>query len=693
MRRLIQAAGIGRTYQKGSAQIFSLQDIHLEIAEGEFLAIMGPSGSGKSTLLHILGCLDRPSCGAYHLDGIDLSQVDDTRLSHIRNQKIGFVFQSFNLLPQHTVLHNIETPLLYAPSTFRKHRTQPLSLGKELRSGIRERHVIAREIAGHVGLGHRLAHRSSELSGGEMQRVAIARALVTQPPLILADEPTGNLDSRTGREVMAILQSLHTQGKTIIIVTHERTIAEYAERIIFLKDGRIEREEQLRSRQSATTIIEPTPVRINDISPESDKVSRARLFSFSVLPVVIGVIAIAVHGLLLHKLRSFLSVLGIVFGIGAIITMLAAGAGARQEILEQIALLGTQNILVKAVMPSEEMPNTQTDRLSQGLIADDMARIAQVSPYISSLAARREFSLPIQYRQQILQARIAGITPEYQHTGHLALHQGRFLSWVDEQEMQRVCVLGAEIRQQLFAFHDPLGEMVKIRNEWFQVIGTLDNKAAQRKSASVIKIHDANNEVYIPLSASSVFVSTPPADAIQEIAIVVDQADHVDDVASMIKSVLKRVHHGAEDYEVIVPRELLKQRQQAQRVLNGVMGSIAGISLLVGGIGIMNIMLATITERTREIGIRRAIGASRRMILWQFLCETLLLTIIGGILGILLGIGGAYAISVFAQWRTIISLRTILLSFGISACIGIIFGLYPASQGAKMNPIAALRYE
>jgi macrolide transport system ATP-binding/permease protein len=700
---LIRLDQIERVYRKKTVDIFALRKVTLTIAEGEFTAIMGPSGSGKSTLLHILGCLDRPSKGSYHLDGIDVAQLQDPQLSDIRNQKIGFIFQSFNLLPQHTVLQNIETPLLYSPKIL------PSSLQKK---GISQyRWQKAQEVAEQVGLGKRLYHRPSELSGGEMQRVAIARALVNEPRMILADEPTGNLDSHTGQEIMTILRSLHKQGNTIIVVTHEQTVAAYAERLIFLKDGEIEREKKVSSQQSPVgspqSAVSGPQSAVGSLqsavsSPQSpvgsqqDNIVRLPT-AYSLLPTAYcrlrTAVTIALRGVLLHKLRSFLSVLGIVFGIGAIIAMLAIGAGAKQEIVEQIALLGTTNITVKAVIPSEDTVTTGKEQLSQGLTYGDVKRIAQVSPSIAHLAAVRILSSQVQHQRRLVQARIVGTAPDYQYTGNLSVRQGRYLTSTDETEMQRVCVLGPDIQQELFAFQNPLGEMVKIRNDWFRVIGTLENKTLNPKKTSSIQMNPINKDVYIPLSTSSMFVPPKESEMIQEITIRVDKADHVNDVARTIRAILTRVHHGAKDYEVIVPLELLKQSQHTQNIFNLVMGCIAGISLLVGGIGIMNIMLATVTERTKEIGIRRAIGASRRIILWQFLIETLLLTFVGGGLGILLGIGGAYFISVFAQWRTIISIQTILLACSISALIGIVFGIYPASQGAKMDPIAALRYE
>ncbi len=407
---LITMHKIDRIYQKGIVNIVALQHIDLTIAKGEFLAIMGPSGSGKSTLLHLLGCLDRPSCGTYQLDGVELATLQDARLSLIRNQNIGFIFQSFHLLPHYSVLQNIESPLLYAPP------------GKN--SSKQRRLFQVQEIAERVGLGQRLQHRPSELSGGEMQRVAIARALITHPRVILADEPTGNLDSKTGQEIMNLLQDLHQHGHTVIVVTHETSVAACAERIIHLKDGQIEHETittRTRRAERGKQKAESSREEAEENLPSADSLLS---MAFCRLPSVCDT---AVKGILLHKLRSFLSILGIVFGIGAIIAMLAIGAGAKQEILEQLAVLGTSNISVKAISPSEEQIFRGREQLSQGLTGEDVERLSRISPFILALAPLREIALPVQYQQEVIQADIIGTTPEYQQTANLRSNRGDFL--------------------------------------------------------------------------------------------------------------------------------------------------------------------------------------------------------------------------------------------------------------------------
>ncbi len=677
---LISMQNISRVYQKGELRIPALQCLDLSITAGEFLAIMGPSGSGKSTLLHLLGCLDHPSEGRFTLDGIDVAGLPDSQLSQIRNHKIGFVFQSFHLLPQYSVVQNIEMPLFYENTRLKE-------------DGTAQRRQKAEDIVERVGLRERLHHRPSELSGGEMQRVAIARALVMNPRMILADEPTGNLDSRTGQEIMRLLQELHEQGHTVILVTHEPDVAAYADRTIHLKDGRIEHDERISPapplEKEGTT--RSHTLRGNALSGRSASNSTPEPIPSSIPYALL--LKAAVKAVLLHKLRSFLSVLGIVFGVGAIIAMLAIGSGARQEILEQIELLGSRSILVKALPPSGEQVLRGREQLSEGLHPEDVRRIAAISPSISAIAPLRELSLSVQYQQNILQGEIVGTSPGYYHSASLELTQGRFLTAADLRDMRRVCVLGDEVRLSLFAFRKPIGEMIKIRNDWFRVVGILQNKAFSEKQRAMAPIENLTRRIFIPLSTSALFLQNQDSERIQEISILVNRPENVDTVARLIRNVLTRLHYGAQDYELIVPRELLKQSQQAQKVFNIVMSSIAGISLLVGGIGIMNIMLATVSERTREIGIRRAIGADRKMILLQFLLETLVLTLVGGVLGVLLGIGGAALISLLAGWRTLISIRTILIAVGISALIGIVFGLYPASQGADMDPIRALRYE
>ncbi len=660
---------VSRLYRKGAKSIPALQNLDLDIAEGEFLAIAGPSGSGKSTLLHLLGCLDRPTAGRYLLDGIDVAELSDSQRSRIRHQKIGFVFQSFHLLPQYSVLQNIEAPLLY---------DQAYCAQSRKRQG-RDR---AEKMAARVGLSKRVHHRPSEISGGEMQRTALARALVMNPCVILADEPTGNLDSTSGREIVSLLKELHQQGRTVVLITHDADVAACAGRIIHLRDGCIEREEQ---RVSPRAGLPKATDR--SIIPQA-KAGRDRA-----MPVAFALLDVAIKAVLLHKLRSFLSVLGIVFGIGAIIAMLAVGAGARQEILEQIELLGSNVLLVKALSPADKPLQRGREELSEGLSRADADRIAAVSPSITAIAPLRAVSLSVQYQHKLLQEEIIATSPDYYSSAGLELAEGRFLLPTDLQNARRVCVLGDELRQALFAFRNPIGEMLKIRSDWFRVVGTLKNKAVSEKQHLTTTLGNINRRIIIPLSTSSLLGHAVDSERIQEISMLTRRPDDVATVARLTRSILSRLHHGARDYDIIVPRELLKQSRQTQQIFNIVMSSIAGISLLVGGIGIMNIMLATVSERTREIGIRRAIGADRTMILAQFLLETLVLTTVGGLIGVILGLAGASLIGQLAGWRTLISWQSIPIAVGISVLVGIVFGLYPASQGAAMDPIRALRYE
>ena len=403
---------------------------------------------------------------------------------------------------------------------------------------------------------------------------------------------------------------------------------------------------------------------------------------------------IGIRSIRAHKLRSFLTMLGMIFGVAAVVSMVSIAEGARREAVEQIRLLGTNNIrvnqreLVGAALEAAEQ------RGSTGLVAADAELLAGSLSNLRGVAPIRFLDEPVLRGNRETVARVVATNEEYGRITDFLAKDGRFLSALDIATGKRVAVIGAEVRDALFGFRNPIGQRIRIGDQWFTVVGVMEPKTIQKGRASVIKLRNVNQDVYVPISTAA--LRLPDEDAgggLQEIAIQVDEPEQVVHTAKIVRRMLTRSHQGIEDFEIIVPAELLAQAQSTQRVFNVVMGSIAAISLLVGGIGIMNVMLTTVTERTREIGIRRAVGATQRTILTQFLIETVLVSTSGGCLGILVGSAMAKGIHLFAGWETVISVSGALLAFGISALVGVVFGLYPARRAARMDPIAALRFE
>lgn len=403
------------------------------------------------------------------------------------------------------------------------------------------------------------------------------------------------------------------------------------------------------------------------------------------------VVKIGIRSLISHKLRSILSILGVVFGVAAVISMLSIGEGARLEALEQIRLLGTNNIIVRALPLSKEKRLEAQQNLSMGLTDSDARRIKEISPLVDALAPITESQAVARFEDRESNVHLVATTPAFQSVANLRLTEGRFLRQEDMESHRKVCVLGWGKKEELFPHSDPLGKLINIEGQLYQVIGVLENRDLPKGKNLVVQARDINNDIYIPLMA--IFSSFSSEANVNEISIRVKDANQVLLAANVIKAILDRIHNHVNDFEIIVPQELLKQSQRTQRIFNIVMGSIAGISLLVGGIGIMNIMLAVITERTKEIGTRRALGANRLDILRQFLVETLVLTISGGMIGIFLGSAAAKIINFYVAWRTVVSINAIFVSFFVSVLVGVIFGMYPAYKAANMNPIEALRYE
>ncbi len=429
---------------------------------------------------------------------------------------------------------------------------------------------------------------------------------------------------------------------------------------------------------------------------------------------------IGIGGLVTHKLRSVLTALGIIFGVAAVIAMLSIGEGARQEALEQIKLMGVNNIIIRVKDITSQSLRGAKASFSTGLIVLDGKAIKEICPDVDYVVPQWEKTTAAQYRSERRDVKVIGTTPEYVDAFGYHVSEGTFFQKANVQSEDNVCVIGSDVKTTFFHFENPLGKEIKIDNQWFTIIGIMQSQMTPEKKIGGLQVRNLNMDVYIPISTAqmkmertkpgasgggvtffgggAVFFSsgdqTPlPRDLLDQITIKVTSEDKIEEATGIIQRIMQRRHFGIEDYEIVVPEALMEQSQQTQRIFNVVMGAIAGISLLVGGIGIMNIMLASVLERTKEIGVRRAVGATRADVLGQFLFEAVFLSIVGGMLGVGLGYTLTKAITLYAEWRTVVSVPAILLAFTVSAIVGIGFGYYPARKAAIQNPIESLRYE
>ena len=401
-----------------------------------------------------------------------------------------------------------------------------------------------------------------------------------------------------------------------------------------------------------------------------------------------------VDGINSHKLRSFLTMLGIIFGVSAVIAMLSIGEGAKQEALEQIKVMGMNNILIQDFqLETEDLASIRTN-FSRGLTYEDARSIGDICPLIDYATPQKEFNLTVSYKDKVTMATVVGTTPEYSEVLNFPVSEGSFVTYYDVANRNRICILGGGIKKDLFGFEDPIEKKIKVEDLWFTVIGVMIDKDIPAGKQGSIKTRNLNQDIYIPITASfKRFVSDPFASEIDQVTARVINEEKITEAANIIRNIMNRRHMGVPDFQIIIPEALLRQSQETQRIFNIVMGAIAGISLLVGGIGIMNIMLASILERTREIGVRRAVGATRMDILGQFIIEAVLISFSGGIIGIFLGYGLTIAIAFYADWKTIVSIYMLVLAFGVSVTVGLIFGILPARKAALLDPIESLRYE
>lgn len=643
----------------GNVEVKALVNVSLKIQAGEFVAIMGASGSGKSTLMHVLGLLDRPDSGQYFLADKELTKLPDLELSALRNRLIGFVFQQFHLLPRMTALENAELPLVYAGKRHLKEKAK-----KELEN---------------VGLADRMSHRPNEMSGGQQQRVAIARSLVNEPLILLADEPTGNLDSKSKDEIIAILKKLNRSGKTVVIVTHEKEIAVHAKRILLMRDGQIISDECVENGQvCAEDVAGEDRLVSSTLSAQHNISGQNKFLDYSKQ---------AVFAMLSHKMRSLLSILGILIGVAAVIAMLALGQGAKETIEKQLASLGSNLLIVLPGSAKVHGIAMQTGAVTRFTFSDVAAieklttQVARVYPAVSGRGQ-------LVHANKNWNTQVDGAGVNYAPMRSSVPQIGRFFNEQEVKMREKVAVIGTTVAKELFGEENPLGETIKINLVNFRVIGILPAKGASgwrdQDDVVVIPITTAMYRVFGKQYIDSIFVEARTPDIL-------------DETQELITNVIIKQHHlnkSEEDsFQIRNMADIKNTLEAATKTMSLLLGAIAAISLLVGGIGIMNIMLVSVTERTREIGLRKAIGASNKDIMVQFLIESVLMSFLGGLSGVFLGSGTAFLINLFAGWSVRVSLFSVLLATTFSLVVGMVFGLWPAQKASQLDPIEALRYE
>jgi len=657
MSILIALNNISKIYRIGSTEVKAVDGVSLAIEAGEFVAIMGPSGSGKSTLLNMLGFLDVPTSGTYRIMGKDVTNLDDDQLSILRNHMAGFIFQQFHLLPGLSSSDNVLLPTIYA--------------------GKRDMYESAREKLEWVGLGHRKEHYPNELSGGEQQRVAIARSMINEPAIIFADEPTGNLDTKSEMEIISILEGLNARGKTVIMVTHENEVAAHAHRIIRMKDGLVV-SDQRKKRKKGGCVNRNDSGKISSILEKTVTTFRQAEFA--------DYIGQAVNSIMSHKLRSLLSMLGILIGVASVISMLAIGEGAKASIESNLKNLGT-NIL--AVRPGFRRSGGVALQQGEGtrLSTQDARaaiRIEGVKKAVPGVNGRAQAV----YGAKNCNTTILGTSEGYAEMKASVPVLGRFFTERENRSRSRVAVLGTTVVKNLFGDEFPVGRKIRINRVSFTVIGVLPAKGAAM-------MRDQDDIIIIPVMTA--MYRLMGKNFIDDIYVEVASPDCTESVKEDLKQLLLKRHRvlpGQENlFEIMDFSEIRKAMMSTAGTMSLLLGTVAAISLIVGGVGVMNIMLVSVKERTREIGLRKAIGGRRRDILLQFLVEAVIMTFVGGIAGILLGIAISLFFMLSIGWAVKISLLSICMASFFSIVIGIVFGIWPAMQASRLNPIDALRYE
>ena len=640
---LLEIKGVNRWFGHGESRVHVLKDINLSIEKGDFVAIIGQSGSGKSTLMNIIGCLDVPSSGSYKIDSVETAAMSGDQQAALRRKSFGFIFQRYNLLGSLTARENVALPAVYA--------------GMDLS----ERQQRAQELLDQLGLSGKENNKPSELSGGQQQRVSIARALMNGGEIILADEPTGALDTASGKNVMEILHGLHEAGHSIVMVTHDPGIAANANRVIEIRDGRIIADH--------SKSLDIAPSNITSIEEKNSWLFyKDQLFeSFKM----------SVQAIKAHKMRSFLTMLGIIIGIASVISVVALGRGSQEKILKDINAIGTNTI---SVYPGKGYGDRRSSRIKTLTVAD--ANSLKEQPYVDSVTPGVGMKGTLTFANQSLSAQLNGVGDQYFDVRGIKLAYGRLFDEDDVTQNSQIVVIDDNTKNKLFSDGtNPIGQVILFNKRPLQVIGVAQPNNTGFGDTDSLQMYTPYTTLMNRISGTKYITS-----------VTVKIKDNVNSQTAE-KGIIEllKARHGTEDFFTRNSDTIKQTIESTTGTMTLLISCIALISLVVGGIGVMNIMLVSVTERVKEIGIRMAIGARQHNILEQFLIEAVLICLIGGLVGVLFSFGISVLFNLFAKdFAMSFSTISIIMAVLCSTIIGVVFGFMPAKRASQLNPIDAL---